>query len=280
MTRQHVVSQVVLRRFADESNLLSVFDRISGRVTRKGAGGIAFVDNLVAHEPEASELLWKAVEDHVPELFSALESRSLLDEPSLVDLAKDLIALHWGRSHTLLAIWNELIPEKLQLLVDRLLTRFTPEEAFLSVTGLYPPSTQVAKAYVEEFIARTWGDQFIDGSLFRERLEFNYEKARSLAASSSLQVAEALTSAFLIGDNPALSVQRDSTSVGPLQGVSWDLADTILMPVDPKYCIGLGPEPKWIECNSTEVMKTNRPQLAGFVRHLVFPPGWQCPQVS
>lgn len=273
MTRQHVVSQVVLRRFADGENQLSVFDRLVGRVVRKGPAGVAYVENLVAHEPESSEHLWKTVEDRVPELFRSLESGQLPIDGRVVDLGKDLIALHWARSHTLLAIWNDLIPKKLNLLTERLLTNFTPEEAFLSLTGFYPPDGDASRAYVVDYIAEHWEQQFSDGTLFRERLEFNYQKARDLASSLSLQVAEAVEGQFVIGDNPALTVHLDSRRVGPLQGVYWDLADAILMPLDPRFCLGLGAEPGWIKCNKSQVLKLNSVQVAGFVRHLVLPQG-------
>jgi hypothetical protein len=233
---------------------------------------VAYVENLIAVNPGASEAEWKKVEDRLPEVLRALKDGSLLTRLDLIEVAKDCIALHWARSHTMRGVWARLRGKQLAGLKSEFFKEVTPEGAFLTLTGLYAPGPGVARQYVERYIEAHWDKQFADGSFFAERVHANFTEARRRVARYQLQVAQAIKSQFVIGDNPALSVATGRTGVGPLQGVTWEAADTIVMPVAPRYVLGLGPSSDWLKLNGVQAERLNSIQGRGFFRHLMFRP--------
>jgi hypothetical protein len=64
-TRQHVVSQALLNRFASPDGLISAYDVRWGITKQKTSKAIGFQENFVMHEPNATEAIWKEVEDRI-----------------------------------------------------------------------------------------------------------------------------------------------------------------------------------------------------------------------
>ncbi|MDA8262258.1 MAG: hypothetical protein M0Z47_05435 [Actinomycetota bacterium] len=100
--RQHVISETILRRFTEvvdprAGRQLRRCDVVTGKTRLMGAGGVGYVTNFVRVDSVATELVWKRVEDSLPEAITAAESGTVLTDTRLVGILRDAIGLHHVR---------------------------------------------------------------------------------------------------------------------------------------------------------------------------------------
>lgn len=270
-TRQHVVSKVVLEQFTDDDGVIAVYDRVLGEERRSRPKRVAFVNNLIGFRAQESEELWGTIEARLPEVFEALTDHALLDDLELIEVAKDCIVLHWARNMTLVELYKQEFQGKLQQVKRNVKEKVPPDEAFFELFGLHPAGPE-ARALIDEFIERRWTERFADGRFFRDVLHNNFEEGRRRAADLHLEVAEARESEFLISDNAAPSFRRGHSGEGPLQGVPWDQADSIGMPLSPRHRVALGKKAHWFDLNEQQVANLNRRQVVASIRFVFFRP--------
>ena len=104
VTEQHLISKVLLKRFAEPSGphrgLICPFrlEYPQARHRLVGADGCAKVDNFVAWASASVERLWKETEDGLPDALAAMDAGTLFGNAGHVSVIKSAIALHFARS--------------------------------------------------------------------------------------------------------------------------------------------------------------------------------------
>ena len=82
-----------------------------------------------------------------------------------------------------------------------------------------------------------------DGGLFRLSVQRLFEMVRDRFDLRGVQILTPASASkeFLLGDIPALTVDRAANAVGLAQGVTADHADEIFMPLAPRLLVSVGP---------------------------------------
>ena len=94
---------------------------------------------------------------------------------------------------------------------------------------------------------------------FLERMVENYDMAMERLEHQSVEVLVAGDDAeFVLSDFVTLTANRDRAVGGPLRGVPWNGATTILMPLGPKYLASIGPVAVRDTPPAAEVERINR----------------------
>ncbi|MGC1239216.1 MAG: DUF4238 domain-containing protein [Acidimicrobiales bacterium] len=270
--RQHTVSQGILRQFTEPTTgQLESYNLIDGKAHRKYPVQVGFVWNFVEHEPTATEKRWQGTEVRLPSLYAALSDGTLLDQPDMIELAKEVIALHVVRSLTRRAVHEVVVPRAREDLVREL--RHNPEAfalAFLRRTGFHAAGSEALEAQVQWEADRAL--HALDTPEFwQARLMANIDELNALLSRTSIQVFEAGVGSgeFLIADDPAPTMMAGHRGLGPLAGVSYARTTTIALPVSPKYAIALIEQPEWREADSRTVHFLNCVQLS-YAKERVF----------
>src|SRR5258708_6847162 len=128
VTGQHLISRVLLKRFAEPSGphegLICPFrlEYPQARHQPLGPDGCAKVDNFVAWASASAERLWKETEDRLPVALASVDAGTLFGKARHVSVIKSAIALHFARSKATQVIharvWAETVargPEALDV---------------------------------------------------------------------------------------------------------------------------------------------------------------------
>lgn len=104
VTEQHVVSKVLLKRFAEpdgpDRGLICPFRLQYPRAGHRllGPDGCGKVTNFVSYASASIERLWKETEDKLPDALEAMETGRLFRNEGHAAVIKSTIALHFARS--------------------------------------------------------------------------------------------------------------------------------------------------------------------------------------
>lgn len=262
---QHTVSRGVLRRFTLRQTL-SVYDRQKDLIFNPGSNHGIFKTNFDPHDPLGAEGRWAEVEQRLPEAFKALDDRTALDNPAVVDILRDLIAVHWARTPVMKDL-HETIAKK--VMEDSIRRReFQPEilaRGLESATGLIaagPAGLDWYNRDVHERVLAEMRDEYFSG-----RNRHHYEWARERFQRSALQVGYASPDAeFVISDSPVITRKAGHDGVGPHQGVALGDAIEVCMPVTPRILLGLGQEPAIVNMTHEDVERYNSLQWLAYRR--------------
>jgi hypothetical protein len=280
--KQHTVTKGVLRKFTDPSSRrLESFDLLYDRPWLKFPSEVGYVLNFVASDPLAAEEKWRRSEDRVPAIVGALEDRTLLDRADLVELSKELIALHAVRSITRVRIHEHVARSSRGHLIESLMREPRRLAAsFRARTGLYAEGAPLPRRVAGALIAQAeWEadramEEIGEAAFFQERVMINYDELVALLDQASVQVVEAQDGAgqFLISDDPAPSMKVGEIGLGPLGGIPYPEATTIGLPVTPSHVIALADSPSWEIADAGAVSFLNRVQLSIADRRVFYRP--------
>ena len=235
--RPHLVSRVILRRFCDEDHLLSRCALAHVHVRRVGPDGVFRTARLHPDDPSLFEARWKDVEDSLPAALAAVDDGTVLAKPDLVVVLRQCIAIHMARSGDLLrvhdlatAVFRDAILPRLRS-DPRIRDRFRREHF-----GLEPAGPEAMEIEALRAIEEARG-QVEDSGFHAERMLESYDEALKVVDGNGLQVGVAAEGEFLIGDAPAQTLREGHDGVGPLGGVPWSKATTIVMPIGRRQCV-------------------------------------------
>src|ERR1035437_5063324 len=104
--KQHVISQVLLRRFVDPAlGRVQEFDLRSGRSHPAATAGVGYLEEFIrSADAVAAERRWHAMEQRLPRALSSVDDRSLMSSPSDMATIRECFAIHWGRSRMVLEV--------------------------------------------------------------------------------------------------------------------------------------------------------------------------------
>jgi hypothetical protein len=272
---QHVVSQVLLRRFEepdpkDNVNKIYSFDLEyphSSKPRPTVQCGRAPQFDFVPFASRSVELKWKTVEDHLPETLDAVANGTALGDPVHVQRLRDLIVLHFIRSTQSDIIrwrtWEATYAAAQQAWRDE---PYALEQVSRTSPGLY-----VAGAFGKEATLRDLYRQTVEfmasGAYFRVMIEDRFNRMCIWVQSVDVEILTPATGEFLIGDIPALLMMPGYIGSGALDEVGLLSAESIVLPLGPQYLAKLGGVSQFTSIPADEVNLLNEAQIkAAFMR--------------
>jgi hypothetical protein len=243
--RQHFISQGVLRRYVEDvpphGRVLAKFDISAGRTELTGTNGVGYVDHFVPVDSQTTETLWQEVETHLTQAINAALNGTALTSPAYLTTLRRAVALHFARNPQTLTIHNQNFIETFQDQIEQLAKTPLAAAAFYRDHGIVPAGPQGLRMGAEAILERL-GQLHKDGGLFRLSVQRLFEMVRDRFDLKGIQILTpaSATKEFLLGDTPALTLDRATGTVGLAQGVTADQADEIFMPLAPRLLVSLG----------------------------------------
>ncbi|WP_117209215.1 DUF4238 domain-containing protein [Allorhizocola rhizosphaerae] len=278
--KQHVVSQLILRRFAAPNGLPHAgrigsinLEWPSAKPCYYFPAGTGYIADFVRFASKTMEMVWHETENRLPEAIDACLERTVLSRPDLVEVLKGAIAMHHVRNVHLRSFLDPIWHDRVAALRRLLLTerRSMAEYEFRRRYHGLVPGPGCLEFIVDDALApmqALWRD---DG-FFRDSLERLYRLSVSTLAGWGLQVCTPETGEFLLGDAPALAISSDGR-IGLRDGVGLNEAITIALPITPYCMIALGETDTYLPLSQDQVDVLNRHQIRGAARHMYFRPG-------
>jgi hypothetical protein len=280
VTRQHVISKVLLRRLAEQdgpaTGMICSF-RLRYPHSRQrllGPDGCGKILDFVAYASGSVEKLWKETEDRLPAALQAVDRDVIFEDQAHVATIKDAIALHFARSKATrivhYRVWAQTVTDGRK----RWMTEWRPllEDYFYREKGFRAAGNQALEKFLDEVMEFSMSLAG-SGALFRERVEDMYRQARIRTGRAALEILAAGQGEFLIGDVPALTVRRDRSEVGTLGGIAMDDAHSVVLPLGPRHAAALGKVNITAELSPGQVDATNALQLRGAIEYVYLRPG-------
>jgi hypothetical protein len=267
----HLVSRVVLRAWAGDGGQFVRYDLRSGTSRPSGPAGMGFTRDLALEAAPAFERTWAAFENAWPKARAAVEDGSALADRAVVSLLRECIAVHMARTHDL-------------MIVHRLTTERAVEESTESiamdpaVADIYRARNghdaagpeelrELARHLLEEAERDVHASSFTANAIVE-----TYDEARRIVDNKGVEIYQASEGEFLIGDAPAQTVGESLDEIGPLEGISWSRAQSILMPITRRHTIALGPENVMVAVAQEDVDRLNAAQIRAAHAHVAWHP--------
>jgi Protein of unknown function (DUF4238) len=241
---QHVISQVVLRRFAgrvpSDGRQLAYFDLATGQVTLADSEDVGYVENFVPVDSQATEDLWQTVEGRLRPAIKAALAGNAFGNPVHFNTLRQAVALHYIRNPQTLIVHNQSYADALQSAIDRMAK--TPHAAYAfeqkyGIAAAGPEALRLGAEAIHDRLIKLHDE----GGLFRLSVQRLFEKVCDRFDAKGVQILTPASQGaeFLLGDLPAITINRASGEAGP--GVPIDQADGIVMPLTPRLlvCVGL-----------------------------------------
>lgn len=227
--RQHVISQALLRRFADASNKqVGVYSVTTGSIRQKSPKSIGFVPDYISHRPWAAEKLWQTVENRLTPAFAALDAGFAAVLPEHLNAISHCIALHFSRSIQTRQI-NESSFSKMEqaVLEDQQKLKYL---AFLK-HGLHLDAPDILENIANELLQEL-REGNASGELFQSWLEEVFQKTCEHLESGRVTIYHCDKGAELVlGDSPSIGFRP---GMQPTDRLALYDAAAILMPLGPR----------------------------------------------
>jgi len=274
---QHVVSQVVLRRFgtADRNNgcELRAVALEFGRSKPRGVKGCGAIDDFVPAASASAERLWQQVENRLGAAIDAAEAGTVFGSAEHMDVITDAVALHFMRSVHLLLAHYRAAAQAWDLLRRSVVTRAGDilRAHFFDVTGVHAAGQWALEAAFDD-LARQRIDELLDGLSFRSRVEQNVARMSDWLTTASLQLLRT-PSPLYISDAPVVLAAAGRTRHGLAGGLGLGGTEEILMPLTSRLAVRLSADGAgYTDIDDAEVDQLNVLQLANAYRYLYAAP--------
>lgn len=276
---QHVVSKSILKRFATHDNSgikLQEYGLHSG-LNRylTSVRNAATVQNFVKLDSRRMENHWGDLETHFPIALESVSSgRDVFDRRS-VEIVKDIMALHFARSHELKTKFDLIhASNNLDILRQMPIDDNSLRQSFYERFGYFVTDTNVAREFLIEQLSRDYEQRAATGVYFRFRLPDFFNSARKRIQESCLQILRPAPGAgeFLIGDNPLVTADREQARFGMLEGVPIGDANLVVMPLARHVCVSLSQVNEDLEIGKADVDRLNSFQVRTAKESVYFHP--------
>jgi hypothetical protein len=239
---QHVISQVLLKRFATRfgSDGLKLVpfnldhpDRLHKVASPRQCAKIPYFARFAS---ASLEQVWGKLETRIPDAARAVDRGDVFQHEQHVQTLKDLIALHLVRSLNYRNLHERIFTNvytetRTALLTDRSdLLRL----AVLQRSGLHLSGPQ-GLATAADQILRPHLTNFENGADFRARIEDTFAKAKQMISKAGLEILVPAAGEFLLGDTPALAIQQSENRTR----ISVAIGDStaIVLPFGPRHLL-------------------------------------------
>lgn len=279
MPGQHVVSQVVLKQFAEPYGekgeiLLSALsrDHPASKMTTGGPGKYGKVPDYVRFASGSAEELWQRTETRLHDVIEAVKCDGQVSDPAHEALVRDSIALHFVRSIPTRAYHQESWAKHREAARQRL--RAQPRllrEIHVHRFGWWTSDPERLERAIDWFYGPL--DALVGSdALFRYSLEERLERLRTGFRAFDLKILTTHQREFLIGDVPVLAMREGRGGLGIFDGVGVANADEIVLPLTPHHVAVLGQGSGVGEATNEEVERYNTLEVLVAYKHVHFRP--------
>jgi hypothetical protein len=218
--KQHVVSQVLLRRFAVAGHIeATALAHPDSGWRRRSPAAVGYVEDFVRANAEEVEQVWGEVESRLaPALVDLDRGGSVESGGATEEALRDCLALHWARSRRVRAAadraWDSVRTRSHADLATRpdLLDR-----SFLQLTGLHPAGPQARAIAIANDRLHEGPDDVRSGRHFADRVVEFFERARIELATIHIAVYDIPPEAedLLLSDSPVVAPNSARTGWAP-----------------------------------------------------------------
>lgn len=238
---QHVVSKVLFERFA-AAGKIDVHDIKTGKVYKK----VPFakqgkIRNFINLDPKFTEELWGDTERKMPEVFQAIDDKTILKKAPLLRILKDFISIHFVRSKQAHENWDRRLNEA-PIDITRDFWHNKRDiclEIFRQENGRNPKS-DLELWSVAYSMGHGVAQNLQSPEHFRDHILRTYEKVRRFVGGFNLEIAVVSgPKDLVITDVPTLSYDHQTGKAGVLQGIAIDGGTNVVLPLGPRHVVGL-----------------------------------------
>lgn len=269
--KQHVVSVVLLKRFAASDGMLLVEDIRYPHATpkRRSPRSVGYVPNYVQARADEAEALWKTVEDRLHDAFVELDHGLEVPSGSQTEKAVvDCVALHWARSKVVREHADGL--RESAILESRAALRAEPATlrgAFYSRYGLHAAGSEALEHM----------NDYLHGSLVVNQPDFfagqvmhHFRWAQELLSGRHLQLGDCPRGApdLILSDAPVITVAEGRTGLNPQGGIALGDATGVAMPLGPRVAVSIHRRPERVQLTDAFITWFNTAQQATAQDHV------------
>jgi hypothetical protein len=276
--RQHIVSQVLLRRFSAPSpkgsRLVSHHLR-HGPQPPKSIRECGKAPGFLSAAVQSAELLWKEVEDKLGPAIEAARHGGVHGNVAHVATIKDAIALHAIRSYRYMdAHKNAFVEAELDVRQELLSNRRELlRAAFRRKYGLEPGGRE-ALLLMAEPTFEEWRHLESSGIYGRVSIEAMFDRVRRAFQLIPLEIGHtSAPDSLLVSDSPAVSIRFEGAKAQFRVGVAFGDAHTVVLPLSPDCVAALGAEDLESILSSAHVRLLNDAQLLAARDYVYYRPG-------
>lgn len=260
--KQHVVSQVLLRRFAVDGKVeVASLEYPNGPWLKRAPAAVGYVRDFVRADVSAVEQAWAEVEGRLAAAFSEVDQGGIIKAGGAIESAlRDCLALHWARSIPIRAAVDQAwLRVRARSFADLEGRPAVLDRAFQQLTGLHADGPE-ARAIANEML-HEGPEELQSGEHFAERVLFFFECARTKLAATHVAVYDLPTIAgdLLLADSPVVTPNRSRTGWRPGQ-VALDDAVGFAMPIGPRVAISANDAPTRHTVSVAQVDELNQMQ--------------------
>ena len=150
-----------------------------------------------------------------------------------------------------------------------MLARVGPTTALQAMTGFTIVGLGVYDA-ARRRIRKAFAEHLASQDFLKEQFDRHFETAQAKVAPFSLEVWEATTDEFLMGDIPVAAWDRDTDRVGVLNGANWGNTGVVFMPLGPRQMVALSQDNRYREADVAAVERLNVVQVRAAYREVYF----------
>lgn len=277
---QHVVSQVLLKQFAEPWGLkcehLLAGINLKHPEKRPAYGGpkrFGKWPDFVQYASDSAEKLWQETENKLHEPLEAIKRDGEVIKPAHENVIREMIALHLVRSIPTAALHQSSWLKFRAMARQHWLQRPADLQALhVGLFGYWTSDLDRLELALNTYMQEP--EHLVkSGALFRVSLEDRFERIRIGFQAFDLKILTAQEREFLIGDVPVLMMREGHGGLGFFDGVGIGNADEIVMPLTPYHVAVLGQGSESREATDDEVDHYNTLQVRIAYRHVYFRPG-------
>jgi hypothetical protein len=273
--KQHLISQALLRAWVDPATgQLSCYDVRYRKSSARTTAQVGYVADFIKDDAAAiaAEQRWAEIENEIPGTLGAVLAGEGLVTDEVGASIRRMIALHWARSETALGADELMRDQAIAATKRRMVEELRPQMAvdFYRERKIYPVGDGALQYHAEHSLNL---DEAQLDRMFAERVHENYDQALALLQPHAIEIIEAPEgSEFVLSDIVSLTLSKDKAYGGPLRGIRWDEATTIMLPLGPHHLATMGPKPIRTTLEPGQVEQTNRAQVWSSVKRVMYRP--------
>lgn len=275
--KQHLISATVMKPWMLPGTRQLAWHNLEyGTCQRKSPDVVAHEQDFIGVDSLQMEQRWAAIEVRIPELVAAVDGRGPLT-PTVEDIARQVLALHWARSRTPFELEKRIAPLARRVVIEEMIRdqRDLLVRAFRQqYGGLVPVGDDALRYFAQHHLQP---DPTGMQHSFRDRVVENFDTVLADLATKRIHVWEAAAGTeFVLSDLGLLSVSANSRVGGPLLGVTWLRADTVIMPLGPDVMIATGSIAGRMRLTVEQTLRLNTLMVQSSVRHVAHRSGGLC----
>jgi Tfp pilus assembly protein PilE len=249
--KSHLISQVVLKQFADDKRQIIVHTKGINDTELKPIDSVAYMDIDKTLIEKLEEQWSKEIEAKADKAINNLQAGNINYFEKHIDVIKSLMALHFIRSQAF-----RLVEANKQAIDNRLI------QAKDGVLAVYPEYRDI----IERVYTKKHQTAYVDVAI--KVMEQYIPKVYGYISDSDIgfEIGEAPDgSEFVIGDIPVVTADKNSNF-----GIPITEANSIAMPLTPKHLVALKKNPdtkKYKKLTAEQVHTTNSRQLGLMQEH-------------